>query len=278
MTLQIRPLSPHLGAEILDFDPREPFGEAAAQDVRDALREHRVLLFRGKPLTEEHQVRLTQIAGVLTYRGYGNYADPTKKSSLVSNAHEGGLFGDGELSFHSDLSFTPHILKARSLHALVLPSAEETGGETLFSNVHLAYEELDPALKARVEPLQARFVATYTFPDRTETVEFVRPLIGTHPQTGRRFIAASRAVTKEVLGMDRAEFRPLLKEIWAHIEQPKYVYRHRWQLADTLFWDNIAVQHARTPFDPNQKRALRAVSVDDPSIAVTAKQRAEATV
>ena len=126
--------------------------------------------------------------------------------------------------------------------------------------------------------MQARFAAVYDFGDRQETVEVVRPLVGTHPQTGRRFIAASRAVTKEVIGMQRAEFRPLLKLIWAHMEQSKYIYRHQWQLADTLFWDNIAVQHARTPFDPKEKRALRAVSIDDPAIAVTANQRLQAAI
>ena len=60
--------------------------------------------------------------------------------------------------------------------------------------------------------------------------------------------------------MERAVFRPLLKALWAHMEQARFIYRHQWQLADTLFWDNIAVQHARTPFDPKEKRALRAVS------------------
>ena len=276
MTLNFRLLSGHLGAEILDFDPRDEFNETLTAELRLALQAHHVLLFRGKPLGEEQQVRLTQIAGVLTYRGYGNYTDPDQKSSLVSNAHEGGLFGDGELSFHSDLSFTPHILKARSLHALILPTYSEAGGETLFSDVQAAYDELAPQLKAAVEPLQARFCATYDFGDRSEVVEFVRPLIGTHPQTGRRCIAASRAVTKEVIGMERAEYRPLLKALWAHIEQPQYIYRHRWQIADTLLWDNIAVQHARTPFDPKEKRALRAVSVDDPAIAVTPTQPSEA--
>ncbi len=232
------------------------------------------------PIATSAHGRLRGIAGdgVLTFRGYGNYTDPTKKSSLVSNAHKEGMFGDGELSFHSDLSFTPHILKARSLHALILPSYADAGGETLFSDVQAAYDELDPALKARVEPLQARFVAVYNFGDRQETVEFVRPVIGTHPQTGRRFIAASRAVTKEVIGMEREEFRPLLKELWAHMEQPRYIYRHRWQIGDTLLWDNIAVQHARTPFDPKEKRALRAVSVDDPAVAVRAQAPAEQAV
>ncbi len=267
MQLNYRRLLPTLGAEILDFDPRHPFDAVTAAALNSALLEHRVLLFRGTALTEEEQVRLSQVAGVLTYRRGGNYADAGKKSQLVSNVHKDGLFGDGELSFHSDLSFTEHIMRARSLHALVLPSRPDAGGETLFSDVQAAYDDLDEELKARVEALDARFSATYDYGNRQETLDFVRPLIGTHPQTSRRFIAASRAVTKEVFGMDRSEFRPILKALWIHMEQARYIYRHTWQLGDTLFWDNCAVQHARTPFDPAEKRALRAVSIDDPAIA-----------
>jgi hypothetical protein len=39
--------------------------------------------------------------------------------------------------------------------------------------------------------------------------------------------------------MERPEFRALLKELWAHIESPRYVYRHRWQLNDYVLWDNV---------------------------------------
>lgn len=267
MFFSLRPLAEPLGVEVSGFDPRAAFADAVAAALRDALQRHRVLLFRDAPLTEEQQVRLTTVAGVIARRRHGPYTDPERQSSLVSNAHPDGMFGTGELSFHSDLSFTPHILTARSLHALMLPARPEAGGETLFCDVQAAYDTLAPELKAMAEPLQARFAADYGEGEAKQTVEFVRPLIGTHPQTGRRFIAASRAVTKEVIGMERSEFRPLLKALWAHMEQPRFVYRHTWRLADTVLWDNVGVQHARTPFDPAEKRALRAVSVDSPEVA-----------
>lgn len=277
MNFTYRPLTPRFGVEVQGFDPAAPVSEAARQELYAALLRHRVLLFRNAPLTEEQQVNLTQVAGQVTVRGGGIYKDAEKrKSELVSNAHQDGLFGNGELSFHSDLSFTEHILKARSLHALILPADTEAGGQTLFSDVQDAYDDLDPELKVRLEPLRARFAATFDYGDHQTTYDHVRALVGTHPQTGRRFIAASRAVTKEVVGLEREVFRPLLKQIWGHMEQPQYVYRHTWRLGDTLLWDNIAVQHARTPFDPKEKRALRAVSVDDPSIAVAPSGRAAA--
>ena len=275
MAFTLKPLTPHMGVELTDFDPREPFDDATARDLYDLIKRHRVLLFRAKPLTEEQQVRLTCVAGEVTYRGGGNYADPEMKSWMVSNYHADGQFGNGELSFHSDLSFTPHMLKARSLHGIAVPSSREAGGETLFSDVIRAYEELDDTLKARVENLRARFSATYNYPDgRVETLDQMRPLIETHPFTGQRLIAASRAVTKEVIGMEREEFRPLLKQLWAQMEKPEYVLCHSWSVGDTVLWDNIGTQHARTPFDSSEKRALRAVSVDDPSISIRAKDAA----
>lgn len=270
MSLSLRPLHPTFGVEVLGFDPRQPFDEAMGRELYELLLTHRLLLFRGCPLDEAQQARLTQVAGTITFRGAGRHSDPDQKSSLVSNVHEEGLFGNGELSFHSDLSFTPTILKARSLHALELPTAADAGGQTLYCDVQAACAELPPELRAQAETLQARFAATYDYGEHQETLDYVRPLLDVHPVTGQRFIAASRAVTKEVIGVPREEFRPLLKAIWAHMEQPRYVYRHDWRMGDTLFWDNVGTQHARTPFDPGQRRALRAVSVDEPAVAEAA--------
>ena len=270
MSLSLRPLHPTFGVEVLGLDPREPLAPAMQAELYGLLLTHRLLLFRGAPLDEAQQARLTQVAGVVTFRGAGSHSHPQKTSSLVSNVHDEGLFGNGELSFHSDLSFTPTILKARSLHALILPTSADSGGQTLFCDVQAACEELPAELKARADALRARFAATYDYGSHEETLDFIRPLLDVHPVTGRRFIAASRAVTKEVIGLPREEFRPLLKAIWAHMEQPRYVYRHDWRLGDTLFWDNVGTQHARTPFDPREKRALRAVSVDEPAVAEAA--------
>lgn len=269
MTITIHPVSPVLGAEIRGFDPCRPaYDPAEVETLRQALREHKVLLFRGFRMSPEDQVRLSEITGRLSYRNGIIYDSPSEKVTFVSNVHKDGLFGTGELSFHSDLAFTPHILKARSLYAMVLPSYAGAGGDTLFSDVTRACAELDPELRRRAEGLQARFAVVYPYEDGPVTVEFVRPLIDVHPETGKPFISASRAVTKEVIGMERSEFRPLLKALWAHIEEPRFIYRHRWQLDDCVLWDNIATQHSRTPFDPAEKRALRAVSIDDPAVAI----------
>lgn len=259
MTIETRALSPVLGVEILDFDPRRPIDEATRDAILDAYDRHHVILVRGSELSEDDQLRFARLFGVASSRGGKGYARPDRTLSYVSNVHEDGVFRDGELSFHSDLTFLEHPLKARCLHALTLPSE---GGETLFSNVMLAYETLPSDLKKKISVLKARHAIKYV-KDGVEYVdEFVRPMVEPHPVNGRPVLMVSRAVTKEIIGMERPEFRQLLKELWAHIEKPAFVYRHTWKLYDFILWDNIALQHARTAFDPAQKRTLRAVSID----------------
>jgi taurine dioxygenase len=264
MPLTTTRLSPSVGAEIQGIDPRRLLSDAEAAFFRNMLRTYHLVLIRGCDLDEEQQVRLSELVGSVSARGGKGYAKAGRKFSHVSNMHDDGVFRDGELSFHSDLTFLEHPLSARSLYSLVLPS---TGGDTLFSNVGVAYDELPDAMKKRIEGLQARHAITYERNGETFVDEFVRPLVQPHPEDGHLVLTASRAVTKEIIGMERSEFRPLLKELWTHIENPRYIYRHQWQLRDYILWDNVALQHARTMFDPAEKRALRAVSIDSPQVA-----------
>lgn len=264
MTIDFKPVSDILGVEVVGYDPDAAADETTAAAIREAFARHHLLLFRGREFSEEQQIALCRLVGVISSRGGKGYAKADRLASFVSNVHDDGIFREGELSFHSDLTFMEHPLKGRSLHALVLPSE---GGDTLFANVELAYEKLPQELRERIAGKSARHAITYEKNGQTFVDEFVRPMIDRHPESGRPVLMVSRAVTKEILGMERPEFRALLKEIWAHIDQPQFVYRHKWRMHDLLLWDNISLQHARTHFDPAEKRALRAVSVDSEAVA-----------
>ena len=264
MTISVKPITDILGVELLGYDASVEPDEEVATAVRNAFARHHLILIRGQEFSEEEQVRLCQLVGRISSRGGKGYAKPNRLSSFVSNVHDDGVFREGELSFHSDLTFLEHPLKGRSLHALMLPSK---GGDTLFANVELAYERLPDALKERIAGLKARHAVKYEKNGETYLDEFVRPMVDRHPENGRPVLMISRAVTKDIIGMERPEFRPLLKEVWAHIEKPEFVYRHCWRPHDLILWDNISLQHARTHFDPTEKRALRAVSIDSEEVA-----------
>ncbi len=55
--------------------------------------------------------------------------------------------------------------------------------------------------------------------------------------------------------------REMEEELRAHIEQPHYVYTHKWSVGDIVYWDNQAVLHARSAFDPSSRRVLKRISL-----------------
>ncbi len=273
--ISMRPLSAHVGCELIGVDPRDVDSPQVAAAIREAYERYHLVLFRGQELSESQQERLCELIGVISARGGKGYAKAGRRSALVSNRNGDVIFGDGELSFHSDLTFLEWPLKARSLHALQLP---KSGGNTLFSNANAAYEALPASMRARIDNLCARHAVAYERDGQQWLDEHTRPIVGHHGPTGKPVLMASRAVTKDIPGMERPEFRAMLKQLWAQIEREEFIYTHVWQLHDLILWDNVMLQHARTTFDPAEPRTLRAVSIDSHEVAAlesAAQQQSE---
>jgi taurine dioxygenase len=49
--------------------------------------------------------------------------------------------------------------------------------------------------------------------------------------------------------------------LFDHIENPDFVFEHRWQVGDMLMWDNRCTAHARRDFDPEESRIMRRLTV-----------------
>jgi alpha-ketoglutarate-dependent taurine dioxygenase len=65
--LEIRPLTPVIGAEVDGVDLREPLPAATLLEIEQALLEHRVLLFRDQDITPEQQLAFGRKALFLNY-------------------------------------------------------------------------------------------------------------------------------------------------------------------------------------------------------------------
>jgi alpha-ketoglutarate-dependent taurine dioxygenase len=186
----------------------------------------------------------------------------------ISNAVEGGAFPNGELLFHLDHVFYADIMKAIALYALEVPSK---GGDTVFSNGEKAYELLPAELKSRVATLQARHVYDYgvnygsqrfTHELLTEnSVQAVHPVAWTNPETKNAVLLVTELSTLEIVGLERVQSEQLLTELLQYVRDPRVIYQHAWKAKDLIIWDNRSLQHARTNFDPNEKRTLRRVPI-----------------
>jgi taurine dioxygenase len=170
---------------------------------------------------------------------------------MVTNQEVGGRPQPVGRQWHSDLSTTLRPARASLLRSEVIPPV---GGDTMFSNMYLAYETLSEAMKRILEPLEAIHDMTVARQlrgrDPADLAEVrrrnppvVHPVVRVHPETGRKALYVSEMTTIGIAGMTEDESRPLLQYLYEHSVRPEFTYRHRWQVGDVLAWDNRCTMH-----------------------------------
>jgi taurine dioxygenase len=274
-SMEIVPLSDALGAEIRGLDLSRGIDDATFAKIEQAWHDHLILLFRDQHLSEDDQVHFARRFGALQGRPRpaalraesGEVRHP--EIMLVSNIRKDGkLIGslpDGEMQFHSDMCYIAKPAKGTFLYAIEIPSE---GGDTLFLNTYKAYESLPADIKAKIDGTKALNVFLYgstsregNKPDFSVHPNYVHPVVRTHPDTKRKALYVNRLMTWSIEGMDEGESTALLNRLFDHMEQPQFIYGHKWRIGDLLLWDNRCTLHARTDFSDQERRLLRRVVI-----------------
>ena len=276
MSITIKPLSPALGAEVVGLDLRKPLDAATARTVRDAFDRHIVVVFRDQQLSEDDQLRAAGYFGkVHVRRKPTNGRDPGGQWDtpfmLVTNIVEGGkpvgVFGDGEMWFHHDTSYYPEPHRATLLYSMKLPT---WGGNTCFSNMYKAYENVPCALRDRLEGRKVLQVHDYKRRERLDLDKidlnsvrhYEQPIFITHPATGRKALYISRLMSTRIEGFSRAESEDTLALLFEISEDPTIIYEHQWRLGDLVIWDNWCSIHARKDFPREEPRLMRRLTIE----------------
>jgi taurine dioxygenase len=264
----VRQLSPALGAEILGVDLRDPIDAALKQKFLDTWHEHLVILLRDQALDEDTQVRFAETFGPPAKITSGRtFSTKHPSVMLISNIREDGkpigALPDGEMHFHTDQCHQEIPAKATVLYAIEIPTK---GGNTLFANAYLAYEALPESIKHRIAGRRALNAYDKDSTLRTANYDDAgsscwHPVVRTHPETGRKALYINRLMTREIEGLPRTDGEALLRKLFDHQEQRKFVYEHVWRPGDVLMWDNRCTLHARTDFSAGERRLLRRVTI-----------------
>jgi taurine dioxygenase len=239
-----------MGAEVVDFDVLAPTPWGQVEELKGALDEYQLLLFRcGQPIPPDRQVEITS--------WFGPPADNAGTGRLWSVLHNDDDAGRRKLPFHSDFTYTDSPIKIISLHAIELPPG---GSSTSFASGVHAWATLPPDRQQLLAgmTLRHRHIPTVGVGGSPEAAdepdhplqppkEFVaeHPVRLVHPRTGQPVLFVTEYHADRVHEVDPEESDRLLREILAHMYEPENVYVHRWQLYDFLIWDNLALQHAR---------------------------------
>jgi taurine dioxygenase len=269
MTINVERLSPALGAEVTGVDLREPVDDATQKAILDAWYEHHMLVFPGQVLEDAEHLRACEIFGDIQPERLNPQLADDKNPGIhfVSNIREDGILPHGDIVFHMDQMQYDKPSQAMSLCGIDIPSS---GGETKFSNGHLAYDALPDDVKQKLEGLRAENAYLYFSPNmmrkvtarEEEAPRAIHPVVRTHPVTGRKTIYVNRLLSDRIIGMDEAESDALLEMLFQQIEQDQFIYEHKWRVGDVIVWDNRGLLHARNTYDSeNERRQLRRIAI-----------------
>lgn len=296
MSYTIRPLAPHVGAEILGIDVTQPLSDDARRFITETWIRHGVLLFRNAANDDFAQMQVSRLFGDLEQSATGMLNDPDNPYLMVLKHDPDdarpqfntrlvveGTERVGWLGWHWDQSFMPTIVRGAVLR-MVHPATQR--GHTGFIDAIAAWERLPEAMQRRIEGLEVVYhfnpdmaAGQFGFPADVRHVPgikggstapkmdfppVVHPMVITQQETGRRVLKLSPMHSRYILGMDRAESDALLTEVAAHLCDDSHAYWHDWQANDIVVWDNWRVIHSAEGVPPDVKRvALRTTIMGD---------------
>jgi taurine dioxygenase len=265
MAIALRPLSPHVGAEITGFDIHRTIDSATADELRAAFQRHHLLLIRDPDIAEDEQSRFGEVFGDIKIRHrYANVGE-AKKTQYVSNKRADGILGDGEIVFHQDHVFYDKPLSAIMLYGIELP---KSGSATKFRSSGAILDRLPQDLRAKAQGVKCLHLYNYEG-DYTQWQDPAKappdaprawqPLIWVNPKTGQEALWAIPISTVAFEGIPAEDGKKLISDIWdfAADHDADCTYVHEWAPGDLLIWDNLMLQHARLPFNANEARTLR---------------------
>jgi alpha-ketoglutarate-dependent taurine dioxygenase len=84
------------------------------------------------------------------------------------------------------------------------------------------------------------------------------PLVRTHPRTGERALYCDETYAVGIEGLEPNEAAPILEFLVAHITQPAFTCRLRWEVAMFVMWDNrLCVHQAFNDYDGHRRELYR---------------------
>lgn len=258
-------LTPVIGSEVSGIDLAN-FSQSQAEELRTALAERSVLVFRDQKLDRAAHKRVAMQFGTGVLHRHalamGRGSDDPEVLQVHTNAESKYTAGE---AWHTDVSCDPNPIAASALYMHHAPDGG--GGDTVFSSMAVAYDELSDPIKALIGGLSAvhdgalPYTSVYgNAPEAGKTFnKTVHPLVIRHPVSGRKLLWINQGFVTKILGLGRVENKHLMDMLFHHIETTLIAQcRVRWYDNTLVLWDNIGTQHhAVWDYFPNSRAAER---------------------
>ncbi|RQR87524.1 MULTISPECIES: TauD/TfdA family dioxygenase [unclassified Burkholderia] len=279
--MRVEPLTCAIGAELLDVSLADAVhDDGLFAEIRTQLLRHRVLFLRDQDITRAEHVAFARRFGELEDHPVAG-SDP-EHAGLVRIYKSPDQPNDRyENAWHSDASWRVAPPLGCVLRCIEGPPV---GGDTMWANMVLAYENLPEHVKQQIEDLRARHSIEASFGAampvdkrlalKAQYPDAEHPVVRTHPETGEKVLYVNAFTThftnfhtpgRVRFGQDaNPGAGQLLQYLISQAYIPEYQVRWRWKKNSVAIWDNRSTQHyAVMDYPPCVRRMERAGIVGD---------------
>ena len=280
-SLRVEPLTCAIGAELIGVQ----LGDASRDDglfaeIRALLLRHRVLFLRDQTLSRAEHVAFARRFGELEDHPVAG-SDPEHPGLVRIYKSPEAPIDRYENSWHTDATWREKPPLGCVLRCVECPPV---GGDTMWTNMVLAYERLPEHVKTQIAGLRARHSIEATFGAampiekrlalKAQFPDAEHPVVRTHPETGEKTLFVNGFTTHFTnfhtpanvrVGQD---FSPggadLLRYLTMQAYIPEYQVRWRWKPNSVAIWDNRSTQHyAVMDYPPCHRKMERAGIMGD---------------
>ncbi len=265
-----------IGAQVFGLQLAEASrSEVKFELAKALLLRYKVLFFRGQQLTRAEHVAFASRFGPLEDHPVAG-SDPDH-SGLVQIYKTPDKPNDRyENSWHTDATWREKPPMGCVLRCVECPPV---GGDTMWANMALAYENLPVHIKTQIANLRARHSIEATFGAampierrlalKAQFPDAEHPVVRTHPETYEKVLFVNGFTTHFTnfhtpanvrVGQDYTQgMGSLLQYLLSQAAIPEYQVRWRWQAGDVAIWDNRCTQHyAVMDYPPCHRKMDRA--------------------
>ena len=248
VSLNVRPLSPTIGAEIRGIDCASDLSDEEVAAIRAVWLERLVVFFPDQRLDDDSQIAFAGRFGELTE---SHPVEPQVLERKEVHSIESGK--DRTDFWHTDITFMQRPAMASMLRSVEVP---EAGGDTMWADTRAAYEALAEPLKRLCDELSAYHYSPYYAQavadghgniwegkKLTRLAPALHPVVRVHPETGRKNLFVNPGFTLRIEGWPEAQSARFLRLLYDHMTDPRFVVRYHWQPGTRAFWDNRATMH-----------------------------------
>jgi taurine dioxygenase len=251
--MQVKPLTPTIGAVVEGVDLGQGVSADLAEALRRALLKHQVIFFEDQQMTPvQHRDFAARFGALHTHPLYPGV--PEAPELFILDNHAGNPTDND--AWHTDVTFIETPPMGSILYAKSLPP---NGGDTIWANMKAAYEALSPTFREFLSGLDAVHDFARGFPQQgivanasgaekhakalAEHPPVLHPVVRTHPETGEDGLFVNFGFTARIKGLRRKESDAILNMLFEHVTKPEFQVRWRWSDNAVAFWDNRVTQH-----------------------------------